>query len=175
MLRHWLGHQATAVLHGGLADWQAAGLGCETDTPPPMPGEFAATPNPGVVIDTPALAEALADERLRLLDARMPPRFRGEMEPLDPVAGHIPGAINLPFTVNLVDGYFDAPDSLRARYLAALDGVVPRNSVCMCGSGVTACHDLLAMEVAGLPGGRLYVGSWSAWCSEPGRAVAIGD
>ena len=83
--------------------------------------------------------------------------------------------INVPFMVNLADGRFDDPGSLKQRYLAAMDGVTADNTVCMCGSGVTACHDLLAMEIAGLPGGRLYVGSWSAWCSDPARPVETGD
>lgn len=175
MLRHWLGHQATALLHGGWAGWQAADQPVESQAPVILPGEFIASTNPHVVIDTATLAKRLFSDRLRLLDARMPPRFKGEMEPLDPVAGHVPGAFNLPFMVNLVDGVFDTPDNLRARYLAALDGVAAGDAVCMCGSGVTACHDLLAMDVAGLPGARLYVGSWSAWCSDPARPVSIGE
>lgn len=172
MLRHWLGHPAVAVLHGGWAAWQDADLTVETAQRPALPGEFSATANPDAAIDTDPLAEQLQAERVRLLDARMPPRFRGEIEPLDPVAGHVPGALNIPFPVNLVDGRFDTPDNLRARYLTALDGMDPAHAVCMCGSGVTACHDLLAMDIAGLCGGRLYVGSWSAWCSDPSRPMA---
>jgi len=175
MLRHWLGHESTALLHGGWAAWQTAGLASTTDQPQPPTGDFAARTNTAVVIDTQALADAMADEPPCLLDARMPPRFKGEIEPLDPVAGHIPGAVNLPFTVNLVESRFANLENLRAHYLAALDGTPPENTVCMCGSGVTACHDLLAMELVGLPGGRLYVGSWSAWCSDPVRPVARGE
>lgn len=175
MLRHWLGHPACALLQGGWAAWQAAGLATETGEPAAIAGEFVATPDDQAVITTEALAQALQDGSVRLLDARMPPRFKGEMEPLDPVAGHVPGAVNLPFPVNLVDGLFDAPASLRARYQAALDGKAAEQAVLMCGSGVTACHDLLAMDIAGLSGARLYVGSWSAWCSDPARPAAIGD
>lgn len=172
MLRHWLGHPAVALLHGGWEAWQQAGLPVETAARHPLPGEFSARPDAEAVIGTEQLAAALQQDAVRLLDARMPPRFKGELEPLDPVAGHVPGAVNLPFMVNLADGRFDDANSLRQRYLAALDGVAPDRTVCMCGSGVTACHDLLAMEIAGLPGGRLYVGSWSAWCSDPDRPVA---
>lgn len=171
MLRHWLGHRACAVLHGGWAAWREAGLAVSSAAPQPVPGQFIATPRAQAWIDTDSLAAALDAEQVRLLDARMPPRFRGELEPIDPVAGHVPGAVNLPFPVNLVDGRFDAPDNLRARYQAALDGKPPEQAVCMCGSGVNACHDLLAMELAGLAGARLYVGSWSAWCSDPQRPV----
>jgi thiosulfate/3-mercaptopyruvate sulfurtransferase len=175
MLRHWLGHRACGVLHGGWAAWREAGLAVSDTVPQPVPGQFVATPRAQAWIDTESLAAAVEADQVRLLDARMPPRFRGELEPIDPVAGHVPGAVNLPFPVNLVDGRFDAPDSLRARYQAALEGKAAEQAVCMCGSGVTACHDLLAMELAGLPGARLYVGSWSAWCSDPARPVATGD
>jgi thiosulfate/3-mercaptopyruvate sulfurtransferase len=172
MLKHWLGHQACALLHGGWTSWRAEGLPTTSEQHQAVPGSLVARARDDALIGTDELAEAMAAERIRLLDARMPPRFRGELEPLDPVAGHVPGAVNLPFPVNLVDGRFDAADSLRARYLAALESMSPEHAVCMCGSGVTACHNLLAMELAGLPGGRLYVGSWSAWCSDPARPVA---
>lgn len=175
MLKHWLGHDAVVVLQGGWDAWQAAGLPAESGAPAVIPGDFDATANREVAIDTGELAAALADGAVRLIDARMPPRFKGEMEPLDRVPGHVPGAVNLPFPVNLVEGRFDTPENLRAHYLGALDGMAPQDTVCMCGSGVTACHDLLAMELAGLPGARLYVGSWSAWCSDPARPVAQGD
>lgn len=171
MLRHWLGHEATALLHGGMAAWTAAGHPVDTDLPQPAAGRFSGQPDAGRIIDSETLSNALAEDEIRLIDARMPPRFKGEMEPLDPVAGHVPGAVNVPFAVNLVDGRFDDPDNLKQRYLAVLDDKSPVQTVCMCGSGVTACHDLLAMEIAGLDGGRLYVGSWSAWCSDPSRPV----
>jgi thiosulfate/3-mercaptopyruvate sulfurtransferase len=172
MLRHWLGHEATALLHGGLDAWQSSGLPTDTQPARPLPGDLSALPDDSRLIDSNSLADALQAGDTCLIDARMPPRFKGEMEPLDPVAGHIPGAVNLPFAVNLVEGRFNDPEELRQRYLAAMEGKDPAHTVCMCGSGVTACHDLLAMEIAGLPGGRLFVGSWSAWCSDPGRPVA---
>lgn len=107
------------------------------------------------------------------MDARSAERFRGEAEPIDPVAGHIPGAINLPLQLNLdASGRFKSADVLRQTYLSALDGRPPDGVVAMCGSGVTACHNLLAMEIAGLPLGRLYAGSWSEWIRDPSRPVA---
>lgn len=112
----------------------------------------------------------------RLLDARAPNRFRGDEEPIDPVAGHVPGAVNRPYSENVFqEGVFKAPQELRRFFDAALDGVPPRDAICMCGSGVTACHNLLAMEVAGLKGGRLYAGSWSEWIRDAGRPVRRGQ
>ena len=111
-----------------------------------------------------------------ILDARAPERFRGEVEPLDPVAGHIPGARNLPMSGNLdAEGRFLPPEHLRARFLPALDGRDPSQIIHSCGSGVTACHNRLAMELAGLGGSRVHVGSWSEWIRSPTRPVARGD
>jgi thiosulfate/3-mercaptopyruvate sulfurtransferase len=115
------------------------------------------------------------DPGARVLDARAPERYRGDTEPLDPVAGHIPGAGNVPYLSNLgPDGTFRSPDDLRARFEAALNGVAPHDTVVYCGSGVSACHNLLAMEHAGLHGAKLYGGSWSEWCAVPERPVARG-
>lgn len=111
-----------------------------------------------------------------LMDARTAERFRGESEPIDPVAGHIPGAINVPLADNLdSNGRFKAPEVLRQRYLAVLGDTPPETVIAMCGSGVTACHNLLAMAIAGLPLGRLYAGSWSEWIRDPARPVATGN
>lgn len=175
MLRHWLGYEATAVLDGGWEAWTEVGQTVETISPTVSPGNFNAQPNRSCVVDTDTLASLIARDDHCLLDARMPPRFRGEMEPLDPAPGHIPGARNAPFIMNLGDlgGFADA-DTLREVYAEALGEHSPSNAVCMCGSGVTACHNLLAMDIAGLSGARLYVGSWSAWCSDPARPVATG-
>ena len=110
-----------------------------------------------------------------LLDARAPERFRGDVEPIDAVAGHIPGARNRPFSLNLSGGVFRDARQLRADFSRLIDGYQPDEVVLSCGSGVTACHNLLAMEVAGLPGARVYAGSWSGWISDPSRPVATGD
>lgn len=169
------GHEAVVVLDGGIEAWRRAGLPLDaTPTlPPPVRRE--------VVFDAARMVDADAVERLRndparlLLDARPGPRFRGEVEPLDPVAGHVPGAVNRPVADNLeADGRFKPAASLRAGFEALLAGRAPEAVVSMCGSGVTACHTLLAMAAAGLDGARLYPGSWSEWCGQPGRAVATG-
>jgi thiosulfate/3-mercaptopyruvate sulfurtransferase len=118
---------------------------------------------------------ALEDPRRLLVDARAAERFAGTVEPLDPIAGHVPGAVNHPFTANLrEDGHFLPADELRRRWLDRLRGTEPSETILMCGSGVTACHDLLAMASAGLPGGKLYAGSWSEWIRDPVRPVARG-
>ncbi|TAK51217.1 MAG: sulfurtransferase [Gammaproteobacteria bacterium] len=172
MLR-WLGHDAAAVLDGGLAAWVAAGgtlvTGAATARPP---AGFAARPRPGMACDADEVRHALA-AGAALVDLRAAERFSGEVEPLDPVAGHVPGAINLPFQLQL-----DAGNRLRpAAELASLwrERIGTRTGtelICMCGSGVTACHGLLALEVAGIRGARLYAGSWSEWIRDPQRPVA---
>ena len=171
-LLRWLGHDAVAVLDGGTAAWVASGgplvtTPAATRTQPPYPDRPAGMP-------TVAAAALLpADRPWRVLDARAPERFRGEVEPLDPVAGHIPGAANRFFKDNLEpDGRMRAPAQLRAAFEPwATD---PATVVHQCGSGVTACHNLLAMEHAGLRGSVLYPGSWSEWCADPSRPVARG-
>lgn len=173
MLR-WMGHEAVAVLDGGVAAWTAGGAALVTETPTPQ----AAPPYP----ERPPLAEtmtadALAAElgRVRLLDARAAERFRGDVEPLDAAAGHIPGALNRFFKDNLgADGRFKPAAQLRADFAALLGMHGAPATVHQCGSGVTACHNLLAMEHAGLTGSRLYPGSWSEWSSDPARPVARG-
>ncbi|WP_353092221.1 sulfurtransferase [Methylibium sp.] len=174
MLR-WLGHREVAVLDGGLAAWVAAGGGLATETPAAAATHRAYEAAASLVptIDAAALQAGLG--RVRLIDARAPERFRGDVEPLDPVAGHIPGALNRPFKDNLdPQGRFLAPEALRAAFLPLLAGRPPAEAVHQCGSGVTACHNLLAMEIAGLPGAALYPGSWSEWCADPARPVARG-
>lgn len=168
MLR-FLGHDAVAVLDGGLAAWQDEGGALQTGLETRERRVFAARHRPEMAADVDSLAP------YRLLDARAPERYRGEAEPLDPVAGHIPGALNHPTSRNLgEDGRFLSPEVLRKRYEEVLGSVEADTVVSYCGSGVTACHNLLAMEVAGLPQARLYPGSWSEWCSDPGRNVATG-
>ena len=172
-LVRWLGHERVAVLDGGFSAWQRAGLPLTAELPTAQPATFTAQPNDRLWLTT-AQVLALSPENV-VLDARGAARFRGEMEPIDPVAGHIPGAVNLPTENNLTaDGRFLPQAELRARFATALGERPPTSVVHSCGSGVTACHNLLAMEVAGLHGSRLYAGSWSEWIRDPERPVAIG-
>jgi thiosulfate/3-mercaptopyruvate sulfurtransferase len=173
MLR-WMGHDAAAVFDGGIAAWVDAGGALTSDLTAPKPQAPYPDRAPLVeAIDADALASQLG--RMRLLDARAAERFRGDVEPLDPAAGHIPGATNRFFKDNLgADGRFKAADELRADYTALLGATPPEQTVHQCGSGVTACHNLLAMERAGLGGSKLYVGSWSEWSADPARPVARG-
>lgn len=175
-LLRWLGHEAVALLDGGWQAWCEAGQPLRSDAAKTLSATQAVdiTPLTALQIDVEALQQALDAGQVRLFDARAGERYRGEVEPLDPVAGHVPGAVNAPLTDNLADGRFLPPAQLRQRWLTRLDGAAPETVVHMCGSGVTACHNLLAMEHAGLCGSRLYAGSWSEWIRDPGRAVATG-
>jgi thiosulfate/3-mercaptopyruvate sulfurtransferase len=175
-LLRWLGHPAVAVLDGGLPAWMAAGGALESGERQPVP---AAEPYPLPAV--PALETITADELQRrlgavtLVDARGAERYRGDVEPLDPVAGHIPGALNRPFTTNLgPDGRFLDAAALRAAFTRLLGERAGGEVIHQCGSGVTACHNLLAMAAAGLGDGVLYAGSWSEWCRDPARPVARG-
>ncbi len=174
-LARWLGHDATAVLNGGLDAWRAAGGSLEqSDTAVPVAADFPVREPLGGVVDVQdVLAIVRGARRGRLVDARSRERYTGETEPLDPVAGHIPGALNLPFAGNLKpDKTFRSRDELRARFGSA--GFWPEEAVHYCGSGVTACHNILAMEYAGLSGSTLYPGSWSQWIRDPERPVERG-
>ena len=174
MLR-WLGHREVTVLDGGLAAWRAVGGALESETPTAVAARLPYVPATSLVSTVDAVALQAGLGRVRLIDARAPERFRGDVEPLDPVAGHIPGALNRPFKDNLdAEGRFLAPAVLHAAFLPLLAGRPPAEAVHQCGSGVTACHNLLAMERAGLPGAALYPGSWSEWCADPARPVARG-
>jgi thiosulfate/3-mercaptopyruvate sulfurtransferase len=180
-LLKWLGHSRAAVLDGGIKAWIAAGGALESGLPQQDSGHrtgarrFVAEVHPGAVAGTAELLQALDDPRLLVVDARAPERFAGTVEPIDPVAGHLPGARNHPYADNLgADGRFLPPDELKRRWLERLAGTLPAATVAMCGSGVTACHNLLALELAGLPGARLYAGSWSEWIRDPKRPVARG-
>ncbi len=172
MLR-WLGHDAVAVLDGGFSGWRAEGRPVTNEVEIPPPGNFAPRPRPELMVTTDQLLAPQSVAR-RLFDARAPERFRGDVEPIDPVAGHLPGAVNLPFTENLRDGSFLPPSELRQRLAVALDGTPPEDAVVYCGSGVTACHDILAFAHAGLPLPRLYAGSWSEWITDPARPFERG-
>ena len=177
-LLHWLGHDAAAVLDGGIDKWIAEGRPTTADPPSVRPARFVAmTPQP--VISSADILRNLSNHPsspLTIIDARAPERFRGDIEPLDPVAGHIPGAINRPYVANLTPQQtFKPAELLRAEFEAQLGGAPLSSVVHQCGSGVTACHNVLAMAVAGLPGSRLYPGSWSEWVADPTRPVARGS
>ncbi|WP_426700202.1 sulfurtransferase [Rhodanobacter sp. Col0626] len=165
------GVQEVAVLDGGLAAWQAAGQPLETGSRPRAATKVAlAYDARQVIVDHAALH---AEPSSVLLDARAAVRYRGEVEPLDRAAGHVPGARNRPYSDNLLaDGHFKSPAQLREEFTAVLGDTAPDQVVHMCGSGVTACYNLLAMEHAGLHGSRLYAPSWSGWVSDPARPVA---
>ena len=174
MLR-WMGHDEVAVLDGGLAAWTAEGRPVSTDAPIRGPARFIPHPRPEMVYeDAGSVARALARGET-LVDVRGAERFAGKVEPLDAVAGHVPGAINLPFLENLDAGGRFRPTAEIAALWRSRTGASPgRALICMCGSGVTACHGLLALEAAGVSGGRLYAGSWSEWIRDPSRPVARG-
>jgi thiosulfate/3-mercaptopyruvate sulfurtransferase len=172
-LLRWLGHEHVTLLDGGLPLWIREGGALSTQAPSPRKGAFFPRPRPGASVDASYVERFREDPAVALVDARAAERFEGRQEPLDRVAGHVPGAVNRFWKENLqADGRFKAPAVLRAEFEALLGASQARQSVHMCGSGVTACHNLFAMELAGLPGGRLYPGSWSEWCSDPARPVA---
>ena len=171
-LLRWLGHDAVALLDGGLPAWQAAGGTLTSVVPTLLPRAFVTRPQ-DLSVNADYVLERLETPHMRLVDARGADRFRGENETIDPVAGHIPGAVNRCFKDDLLpDGRFKPAARLRAEWLAVLAGSPPDLVVHQCGSGVSACLNMVAMEVAGLPGSRLYAGSWSEWCADPGRPVA---
>jgi thiosulfate/3-mercaptopyruvate sulfurtransferase len=172
----WVGHEAVAVLDGGLQAWEAADGAVETGAALPRAASaFSASTPKAQLATTDTVLQQLGRPAQTLVDARGAPRFRGEVEPLDPVAGHIPGALNRPFNLNLgPDGKFKPADELRAEFTALLAGRDPATVVHHCGSGVSAVPNLLAMEIAGLGRGALYAGSWSEWCSDPARPMAQG-
>ena len=166
----WCGHEAVAVLDGGLQAWMAAGGSLATGEEAARPtGNFALREPLVKLAETAHVAAHLDDDTQAIIDARGAPRYRGEVEPLDPVAGHIPGALNRPFNTNLnADGFFKSPTELRAEFATLLGNAKPENVVHHCGSGVSAVPNVLAMEVAGLGRTALYAGSWSEWCNTPG-------
>lgn len=175
-MARWIGHAQVFVLDGGIAAWTRAGFPLSTEMPPPVaPGGLTLRAPLAVAVDASETAQAAGDSTRRLIDARPGERFRGEVEPIDPVAGHIPGAVNRPWSSNLrEDGRFKPAPVLRQELEALLGGRAPQAVVHSCGSGVSACMNLLAMEAAGLPGAALYPGSWSEWITNPARPVATG-
>jgi thiosulfate/3-mercaptopyruvate sulfurtransferase len=178
-LLRWLGHPRVAVLDGGFKAWVASGSAVESGARDEAPARHAVRfephVDPSAVANATEVLQALRDPARLLVDARAAERYAGTLEPLDSVAGHVPGAVNHPFTANLgADGRFLAPEELRRRWQERLGGAAPDHVIVMCGSGVTACHNLLAMELAGLSGAKLYAGSWSEWIRDPERPVARG-
>jgi len=170
-LLRWFGHQRVAVLDGGIQAWQAGGHVLSQDRPAERAGGFDGAPGAMPVTDA-GIGVAVANGERVLLDARDANRFAGRAEPLDARAGHVPGAINAPLQDNLgADKCFRSPAELQAYYRAIVGDQPMEMVACMCGSGVTACHTLLALEIAGLPGAALYSGSWSDWISDPARPI----
>lgn len=176
-LLRWLGHRQVRVLDGGWQAWVAAGGAVSNDAPQPEAVAYGApVTHDHLWVDTAFVERNLHTREALLVDARGAERFAGTVEPIDPRAGHIPGAVNRPFTDNLgPDGRFKPAEALAAEWRAVLGPHDKGTVVAQCGSGVTACHNLLAMDVAERPMGRLYPGSWSEWCSDPRRAVATGS
>lgn len=176
-LMAWLGKRdGVFILDGGLKAWHSAGFPLSLDAPVIEPGTFAGTPDNHLLLDAEHLQKRLGQPGLTLIDARAQARFRGEVEPIDPVAGHIPGAQCAAFNENLgSDGRFLPAEQLKQRFAAQLQGRSPDELVAYCGSGVTACHNLFALSLAGYPLGKLYAGSWSEWITDPARAIATGD
>ncbi len=172
MLR-WLGHDKVALLDGGFPKWAKEGRPVNAEVPAPRKGAFAPRPELGATVDVHFVDRFRESPEIVLLDARAAERFKGLQEPIDPVPGHIPGAVNRFWQKNLnPDGTFKPSEQLRGEYADLLGSANPASVVHMCGSGVTACHNMFAMELAGLDPGKLYVGSWSEWCSDRARPVA---
>jgi thiosulfate/3-mercaptopyruvate sulfurtransferase len=173
-LLQWLGHPAAAVLDGGLDRWIAEGWPLTADEARVQPATFIAR-QPTPTASAGEIVAHLDDGTLTVIDARAPERYRGDVEPIDPVAGHIPGAVNRPYTANLTEqGTFKPAPQLRTEFQALLKESPPESVVHQCGSGGTACHNVLALGLSGLPGSRLYPGSWSEWIAAPERPVARG-
>jgi thiosulfate/3-mercaptopyruvate sulfurtransferase len=170
-----MGHDKVAVLNGGIKQWQKQGLPITTTLPAIKPATFRAYRDDSAWLNAIQVQNGTARKSICLIDARTPERYRGEQEPIDPVAGHIPGALNRAFQLNLdSNGLFLAPEQLHKQFKQLIGTTAPEQVVHYCGSGVTACHNLLAMEHAGLTGSRLYAGSWSEWIRNKNRTVAKG-
>lgn len=175
MLR-WLGHDAVQVLDGGFAQWEKQGYATEAGAGrAPVQASFTARVQPQLLRTVAQTQATLGDDLHLIVDARAPERYRGDVEPMDRVAGHIPGALNRPFALNQRDGVFKPADELRAEFAALLAGKTADKVIHQCGSGVSGCANVLAMEYAGLQGSALYAGSWSEWSSDPTRPVATGE
>ncbi len=174
MLR-WMGHYSVALLDGGFAKWEKEGRPVTAEVPHYSPTTYRGAPRT-MHVDAAFVAANLGKSEVTVVDARAAGRFAGAGETIDPVGGHIPGAINRPYNQNLAkDGTFKSPQVLAKEFAELLGNRSPKQIVHQCGSGVSACHNILAMEIAGLAGSRLYPGSWSEWCADPKRPIATGD
>jgi thiosulfate/3-mercaptopyruvate sulfurtransferase len=170
-LLRWLGHDAVALLDGGYPAWLKEGREVDAQTPQVLPTEFRGKPDDSMWVGADTVLAALQQKRV-VVDARAEERFTAIIEPIDKVAGHIPGTVNRPFEDNLdMRGNFLTSEELRGEYESLLHGTPASEAIHMCGSGVTACHNMLAMEHAGLPSGKLYAGSWSEWITDPSRPI----
>ncbi|MCG6975928.1 MAG: sulfurtransferase [Acidiferrobacterales bacterium] len=175
-LLRWMGHDEVALLDGGLPAWVRKKLPLSTETPAIEKKTFVPSMRDDMVVDMPAVQAIVAKRKKIIIDARAEERFTGEVEPLDKVAGHIPGALNLPYEDNLdLDGTFMSREEIVDLYHDFLGDKSGNDVVMMCGSGVTACHNLVAMEIAGLKGAKLYAGSWSEWITNPDNPVETGE
>ena len=175
-LLRWLGHESVALLDGGLPRWKRDKFPLSQETPAIQPATFPAKPNRAAWVDVAEVEAARRETRRRIVDARPEERFTGEIEPLDKIAGHIPHSCNWSFEENLdLGGTLLPADELREAYLKLLAGQPAESIIHTCGSGVTACHNILAMEIAGLSGSKLYPGSWSEWITDPARPVETGE
>ncbi len=174
MLR-WMGHYSVAVLDGGITKWEKEGRPLTAEVPHFAPATYKGAPRT-MHVDADFVQANLGKSEVTVIDARAAGRYAGIGEIIDPVGGHIPGALNRPFSENLTkDGTYKAPEVLAKEFAALLGNRSPKQIVHQCGSGVSACHNILAMEIAGLAGSRLYPGSWSEWCQDPARPVATGS
>jgi thiosulfate/3-mercaptopyruvate sulfurtransferase len=174
-LLRYAGHDAVAVLDGGWAKWIREGRPARNGEETRTPGTFVAAPRPDISVSVDQVGARLGDPHTLLVDARAPERYEGQTEPIDRVAGHIPGAVNRHYRSNAADDFtLLPPDQLREQFRTVLGSHEPSQAVMYCGSGVTACHNLLAMTHAGLPGARLYAGSWSEWSADPARPIEKG-
>jgi thiosulfate/3-mercaptopyruvate sulfurtransferase len=171
----WLGHSNVALLDGGWMSWIRSGMTARSGPESRPPAHFEPKEISGAYVTTGQVQELRNDPRYLILDARSGPRFRGEVEPIDPVAGHIPGAFSVPCEENVTpDGTFRPPEILRRRFEKLMKSIPPENVICYCGSGVTAAHNILAIAHAGLGRPRLYAGSWSEWITDAARPIATG-
>ncbi|NOX42386.1 MAG: sulfurtransferase [Gammaproteobacteria bacterium] len=173
-LLRWMGHTQVALLDGGLPVWQREKYPVQDQLPALTPSTFIPNVNHDLLVDTDFVESSLSDNNIVIIDARAEQRFLGEVEPLDKVAGHVPGAISMPYDDNLaVSSNFETPEELFNLYNENINQVNYKKVIHMCGSGVTACHNILAMEHAGMNGSRLYAGSWSEWITNPQRPVVV--
>ncbi|MBU1690367.1 MAG: sulfurtransferase [Gammaproteobacteria bacterium] len=174
-LLRWLGHDAVALLNGGLPMWMRQKLPVTSDPSKILPSQFIPHLQSSMQADATEVDQARQDYNRVIIDARPEDRFNGEREPLDKVAGHIPGSINWCFEENIdFDSTYLPAEELREAYLNLLHDIPPQQVIHVCGSGVTACHNILAMEIAGLPSGKLYPGSWSEWITDSSRPIEVG-